>query len=142
MAEEVRDAGRYVPISIFWSYIGNGIMAIIFLITYLFAIDNVDDALADPSGFPFIHVFSTAVNTAGVNGLTSMVLIIVVAAIVISKRRSGGMGETTPAATEVAGAVSPAVEGAAAATPVDGTPVVPLTSDADADHAAATKRRE
>jgi amino acid transporter len=80
MAEEVRDAGRYVPISIFWSYIGNGVMAIIFLITYLFAIDDVDAALADPSGYPFIHVFSTAVNTAGVNGLTSMVLIIVVAA--------------------------------------------------------------
>jgi amino acid transporter len=78
MAEEVRDAGRYVPMSIVWSYVGNGVMAIIFLITYLFAIDDVDDALADPSGFPFIHVFSTAVNTAGVNGLTSMVLIIVV----------------------------------------------------------------
>jgi amino acid transporter len=80
MAEEVRDAGRYVPISIFWSYIGNGVMAIIFLITYLFSIDSVDNALGDPSGYPFIYVFSTAVSTAGVNGLTSMVLIIVIAA--------------------------------------------------------------
>lgn len=80
MAEEVRDAGRYVPISIFWSYVGNGIMAIIFLITYLFSIESVDDALSDPTGYPFIYVFKTAVNTAGVNGLTIMTLIIVIAA--------------------------------------------------------------
>jgi len=80
MAEEVGDAGRYVPMSIFWGYIGNGIMAIVFLITYLFAIDNVDDALNDPSGYPFIYVFRTAVSTSGVNGLTSLVLIIVIAA--------------------------------------------------------------
>lgn len=80
MAEEVRDAGRYVPISIFWSYIGNGIMAIVFLITYLFAIESIDEALADPSGYPFIYVFRTAISNAGVNGLTSIVLIIVVAA--------------------------------------------------------------
>jgi hypothetical protein len=69
-------------------------------------------------------------------------VIIIVAAIVISKRRSGGMGEAAPAATEVAGAVSPAVEGAAATTPVDGTPVIPLTSGDAADHATAAKRRE
>jgi amino acid transporter len=80
MAEEVRDAGRYVPISIFWSYAGNGIMAIVFLITYLFSIESVDDALADPSGYPFIYVFRTAVSTSGVNGLTILVLIIVIAA--------------------------------------------------------------
>jgi len=80
MAEEVRDAGRYVPISIFWSYVGNGILAIIFLVTYLFAIENVDDAINDPSGYPFIYVFRTAVSTAGVNALTILVLILVIAA--------------------------------------------------------------
>jgi K(+)-stimulated pyrophosphate-energized sodium pump len=79
-------------------------------------------------------------------GVALGAVIIIVAAIVISKRRSGGMGETTPAATEVAGAVSPAVEGAAATpaiTPVEGTPAVPVTSAQDeADRAAAVKRRE
>jgi hypothetical protein len=72
-------------------------------------------------------------------------VIIIVAAIVVSKRRSGGMGEVTPAGIEVAGAVSPAVEGAAAPaiTPVEGTPAVPLTSAGDeADRATVTKRRE
>jgi amino acid transporter len=80
MAEEVRDAGRYVPISIFWSYFGNGIMAIIFLLTYLFSIASVEEALHDPTGYPFLYVFKSAVNTAGVNALTSLLLILVIAA--------------------------------------------------------------
>ncbi|RDW71023.1 hypothetical protein BP6252_07586 [Coleophoma cylindrospora] len=80
MAEEVRDAGRYVPISIFWSYVGNGILAIIFLVTYLFSINDLDAALNDPSGYPFLYVFQTAMPTSGVNGLTILVLILVIAA--------------------------------------------------------------
>jgi amino acid transporter len=79
MAEEVRDAGRYVPISLFWSYVGNGIMAIIFLISYLFAIDDIEAALADPTD-PFIYVFKSVVSTSGVNALTIIVLILVIAA--------------------------------------------------------------
>lgn len=80
MSEEVRDASRYVPISLFWSYIGNGAMAIILLITYLFSIPSIDDALADPSGYPFIYVFKNAVSTSGVNALTILVLILIIAA--------------------------------------------------------------
>lgn len=80
MSEEVRDASRYVPISLFWSYIGNGAMAIILLITYLFSIDSIENALDDPTGYPFIYVFKTAVNTAGVNALTILVLILIIAA--------------------------------------------------------------
>ncbi|PVI01608.1 amino acid transporter [Periconia macrospinosa] len=80
MSEEVRDAGRYVPISLFWSYMGNGAMAIVLLITYLFSIDNLEAALEDPSGFPFIYVFKSAVSTAGVNALTILVLILIIAA--------------------------------------------------------------
>jgi amino acid transporter len=80
MAEEVRDAGRYVPISLFWSYVGNGIMAIILLVTYLFSIKDVEEALNDPSGFPFLYVFKSAVSLSGVNALTIIVLILVIAA--------------------------------------------------------------
>ncbi|KAI4254353.1 MAG: hypothetical protein LQ352_003141 [Teloschistes flavicans] len=79
MAEEVADAGRSVPIAIVWSYVLNGIMGFILLISYLFAIPSVDDALNDPSTYPFIYAFRSAVPTSGVNGLTSVVLILVIA---------------------------------------------------------------
>lgn len=80
MAEEVRDASRYVPISLFWSYFGNSIMATVFLIGFLFAIDDVDAALAHPSGYPFLYVFSRALTPQGVNALTIIVLLLVSAA--------------------------------------------------------------
>ncbi|KAH7407231.1 putative GABA permease [Cadophora sp. MPI-SDFR-AT-0126] len=80
MAEEVKDAGRYVPISIFWSYIGNGIIAVIALVSYLFAIPSVEDALNDPSFYPIIYVFREAGGIAVVNGLVIIIFILVVAA--------------------------------------------------------------
>jgi amino acid transporter len=60
--------------------VANGVMAIIFLITYLFSIESVTDALDDPSGYPFIYVFKTAMSNQGVTALTIIVLIIVIAA--------------------------------------------------------------
>lgn len=80
MAEDVRDASRYVPISLFWSYFGNSIMAIIFLVGFLFAIDDVDAAISHPSGYPFLHVFTNALSLHGVNALTIIVLLLVSAA--------------------------------------------------------------
>lgn len=79
MAEEVKDAGRNVPIAIVWSYVGNGILALIFLVSYLFSIPSVEDAINDDSGFPFIYVFKQAVSTGGVNAITIMVLLLVIA---------------------------------------------------------------
>lgn len=80
MAEEVRDASRYVPISLFWSYFGNSLMAIVFLVTFLFAMPDVDAAVEDPSGYPFLYVFQNAMNISGVNALTIIVLLLVSAA--------------------------------------------------------------
>ncbi|KAF2856491.1 putative GABA permease [Plenodomus tracheiphilus IPT5] len=80
MAEEVRDASRYVPISLFWSYFGNSLMAIIFLIGFLFAIPDVQEAVNDESGYPFLYVFKNAVNLSGVNALTIIVLLLISAA--------------------------------------------------------------
>ncbi|KAL1611629.1 hypothetical protein SLS59_000348 [Nothophoma quercina] len=80
MAEEVRDASRYVPISLFWSYFANSIMAIVFLISFLFAIDDVEAAISHPSGYPFLYVFSNALSLEGVNALTIIVLLLVSAA--------------------------------------------------------------
>lgn len=80
MAEEVRDASRYVPISLFWSYFGNSIMGIIFLITFLFSIDSVELATTHASGYPFLHVFTSVLSLQGVNALTLIVLLLVSAA--------------------------------------------------------------
>ncbi|KAJ5089554.1 hypothetical protein N7532_008238 [Penicillium argentinense] len=78
MSEEVKDAGRNVPIAIAWGYFSNGIMATILLITYLFATPSVEDSLDDVTGFPFLYVFKQATSVAGVNGLTAIILLPVI----------------------------------------------------------------
>jgi K(+)-stimulated pyrophosphate-energized sodium pump len=67
-------------------------------------------------------------------------VIIVIAAIVVSKRRSAGIGGAAPAATEVGGAVSPAVEGVS---PVSGADIAAAAARDDAeDRTTAAKRPE
>ena len=78
MAEEIKDAGTSVPRAMVWSYFGNGIIGFVLLITYLFAMPSVDDAISDPSGFPFIYVFGQAMPLAGVNVLVILVLVLVI----------------------------------------------------------------
>ncbi|KAH8693565.1 amino acid/polyamine transporter I [Talaromyces proteolyticus] len=78
MSEEIKDAGRYVPIAMLWGYILNGFLALVLLIVFLFAIPSVDDALSDATGFPFLYVFGACTTTAGVNGLTALILIPVI----------------------------------------------------------------
>lgn len=78
MSEEVKDAGRYVPIAIAWGYFGNGVLGLIIVISFLFAIPSLHDAINDPTGFPFIYVFQQAVSEPGVNGLTGIILIVVI----------------------------------------------------------------
>lgn len=61
-----------------WGYFTNCIMGVVLLIAYLFSIPSVDDALDDATGFPFIYVFKNATSTAGVNGLTAIILLPVI----------------------------------------------------------------
>ena len=72
-------------------------------------------------------------------GVAVGAVIIIVVAIVISKRRSAGMGEETPAGTEVTGAVSPAVEGAT--TPAADVPGG-ISAEETADREPAAKHTE
>ncbi|KAK4934710.1 hypothetical protein LTR66_015553 [Elasticomyces elasticus] len=78
MSEEVKDAGRYVPIAIAWGYFGNGILALVIIVGFLFALPSVPDALSDSTGFPFLYVFKQIFSTSGVNGLTATILIPVI----------------------------------------------------------------
>ena len=48
------------------------------IVGLLLALPSVPDALSDSSGFPFLYAFRNIVSTAGVNGLTAIILIPVI----------------------------------------------------------------
>jgi choline transport protein len=79
MAEEVKDAGLNVPKAMVWSFVLNGVLGLFFIITYLFCLPSVEDALNDPTTFPFLYVFRQAVSIGGVNALTAVILILAIA---------------------------------------------------------------
>jgi hypothetical protein len=57
MAEEVKDA-------MVWPFALNGVLDLFFITSYLFYLPSIEDALNDPTTFPFLYVFSQAVSPA------------------------------------------------------------------------------
>jgi choline transport protein len=82
MSEEIKDAGVTVPQAMVGSYLLNGLLGGVFLVSYLFTITSVDDALNDVTGYPFLYVFRNAFSTGGVNALTIIVLVLIFAGTV------------------------------------------------------------
>lgn len=72
MSEEVSDAGLSVPRSMMWTFYINGSTGLVFLVSVLFAIPSVEEALADVTGYPFLYVFKLAMpdTNIGTNVLT------------------------------------------------------------------------
>lgn len=79
MAEEVEDAGRVVPRSMVWSFILNVPFTFAMVISYLFCMVSVGDALEDPAGYPFIYVFRQATTSrSGTTGMTVVILFLLI----------------------------------------------------------------
>jgi amino acid transporter len=82
MAEEIEDAGIIVPKSMVWTFLLNVPFTFGLLLTYLFCIGDVTQAIASPTGFPFIYVFQNATGTVG--GTTGMTIVILLLLIMIT----------------------------------------------------------
>jgi len=78
MSEETRDAGLAVPRAMMWSFGINALLGLVFLIVLLFAITDVNAAINDPSGYPFIWVLVQALpgSPIGINIITAIVIIL------------------------------------------------------------------
>jgi choline transport protein len=79
MSEEIKDAGRTVPRAMIGAYLMNGSLGIVFLISYMFMITDVDAALNDATGYPHIWVFSQAVGAGGVVALNAIPIVLIFA---------------------------------------------------------------
>ena len=78
MAEEVGDAAIVVPKAMIWSFAINIPFTFGMVISYLYCLKSIPDALSDPTGFPFIYVFRQATGSAGgTTGLTVVILILI-----------------------------------------------------------------
>lgn len=66
MSEEVRHSGLSVPRAMVWSFGINASLGLVALISFLFSVPSVDDAINDPSGYSLVYVL----NLAGMPNLT------------------------------------------------------------------------
>lgn len=83
MSEEIQNASTVVPNVMLASILLNGVLGFALLVAILFCLGNIDDALATPTGFPFIEIFLQATNSVGgATGMTGIILILLVAAAI------------------------------------------------------------
>ncbi|KAM0719022.1 hypothetical protein Q7P37_004927 [Cladosporium fusiforme] len=79
MSEEIKDAGRTVPRAMVNSYLLSGVLSVVFLVSYLFAIVDIEGAINHETGYPFLYVFQNAFSMEAVNALTSIVICLIFA---------------------------------------------------------------
>ncbi|GAB7356825.1 hypothetical protein MBLNU459_g7703t2 [Dothideomycetes sp. NU459] len=76
LSEECKDSSLVVPRAMFYSFLANSVLGIAMLVAFLVCLTDVDAALSDSSGYPFIWVFSQGMSLAGTNVLTSIAIIL------------------------------------------------------------------
>ena len=83
MAEETRNASSVIPRAMFWSYIVNGLMVFLTLITYCFCLTDLAQAFNSPTGYPFIAVFANATGSPeGGAGLTCLIIVLIMLSVI------------------------------------------------------------
>ena len=75
IAEEVENASLVVPRCMWWSYILNVSMGIVILITMLFCIGDLNDAINSPA--PYLSLFSNTGSLGVAMTLTVMIFLLV-----------------------------------------------------------------
>lgn len=76
MSEEVKDAGMVVPRAMMTSFFANGFMGLVVLISFLFSIQDLSDALNDKLGYPWLYAMRTSLSDGAVTGLTVVILLL------------------------------------------------------------------
>ncbi len=79
MSEEVKNAGLIVSRAMVTSFVINGLMGLIMLMTLMFCMPNVLSALQDFTTYPFLYVLRSSMFTEAVNGITLIVLLLITA---------------------------------------------------------------
>lgn len=86
LSEEVKSAAKSVPAAMMWSFVLNGVVGFIVLVTFLFAIPDIEAALdpaTNPTGFVFLYIFQQA-SYHGSIPLIVMIIMVIVAGIIDS----------------------------------------------------------
>ncbi|EAW15044.1 putative GABA permease [Aspergillus clavatus NRRL 1] len=77
MSEEIQNAPVVVPRSIFLSVLINGLLGFGMLIALLFCLGDINEALASPTGYPFMEIFYKGTGSlAGAATMTSIVIVV------------------------------------------------------------------
>ncbi|GAB7363675.1 hypothetical protein MBLNU230_g4245t1 [Neophaeotheca triangularis] len=75
LAEEVSNAALNIPRAILSAMLINGAVGFAMMITILYCLNDIEQVLNTPTGFPFIQIFSDSVrNTAGATVMAALVL--------------------------------------------------------------------
>lgn len=82
ISEEIEDAGVIVPRGMMWAFLLNIPLTFGLLLTYLFCIGDVTEALGSATGYPFIYVFSNATQSRG--GTIALVVVVLLLLIMIT----------------------------------------------------------
>lgn len=78
MAEECSNAEAAIPRAMMLTVVINGCLGFGMLLTMLFCVGNIQDALASRSGYPFMDIFLQGTNSMG--GTLAMVSVLLFAA--------------------------------------------------------------